>query len=133
MPIYEVTETDMLRRCASCHEARRYPFTALTVGVERRGVASPGIIPLPACTCGSVEYLVRVPDTDPPHPAPGSFGHLHAMLVQELHRRLLIAGRLSPDLANETPPVVAGPGLDAATKQRWFPNGLKIEVREQET
>jgi hypothetical protein len=66
--------------------------------------------------------------------APGSFGHLHRLLVDAVHAELVKRKRVIPllkDKQGRVDPTLAKP---VATEElaRWFPQGLKIEPRVAE-
>jgi hypothetical protein len=132
MSIHEVNSTELLQRCGKCAAENRIALDALEVGVARDEQTDPRVIPLPACpTCRSTEFLLRSPDDEPPHPAPGSFGHLHRLLVDAVHTELVKRKRVIPllkDKQGRVDPTLAKP---VATEElaRWFPQGLKIEPR----
>lgn len=79
MPILQITNDDVIQRCAVCDSRNELSASDLTPTGEPG--APSGIVALPACRCGAVEFLVRAPKDEPPHPAPGSFGHRHRVLV----------------------------------------------------
>lgn len=131
MAILEVTTTDVLQRCENCETERRIPLAGIQAGVQidNVGAADPTIVPLPQCPeCNSFEYLIREPDDEPPHPSPGSFGHLHRLLVNQLHATLVGSGKVHPFLKDKNGkinPRIAKP-VDKATTDKYFPGGLKI-------
>lgn len=122
MPILDVTNTHLTQRCATCEGVRELGFRDLTPTNDEGDVLA-----LPACSCGSVEFLVGASPDEPPHPSPGSFGHRHRLVVDALvalvreateeDDELPIADALSEQL-----------GDDAV--QKWFPEGLKLEPRK---
>lgn len=127
MPILEITDTHVTQRCASCEARRELPIEALVPAEDSQPLEN-GVLTLPACTCGATEFLIRAPQNEPPHPAPGSLGHLHRMvvdaLVDEVKERLK-DGRMPRSLE-----VVTKARFGAEAVQRWFPRGLKVEVLE---
>jgi hypothetical protein len=133
MAIFEITDTEVAQRCAKCSHENHTPLSKLEVGVARESQADPRIIPLPECPkCHSTEFLIRSPDDEPTHPTPGGFGHLHRMLVDHLHDQLVSAGKVNPALRGQE---IARP-VSAADRNRWFPNGMKIDpalAKPQET
>lgn len=126
MPILEITDTHITQRCASCDGQRELSFEALVPAEDNQPLEN-GVLTLPTCTCGATEFLIQAPQDEPPHPAPGSLGHLHRMLVDAL-----------VDEIRERPKGRGSKPFGAATKaristdavHRWFPRGLKVEVRE---
>lgn len=83
MPILEISNDDVIQRCAVCDSRNELSASDLTPTGET-DAPSTGIVALPACRCGAVEFLVRAPKDEPPHPAPGSFGHRHRVLVDAI-------------------------------------------------
>jgi len=138
MAIHEVTTTDVLQRCEACDDEHRVLIDDLEVGVARDQQVDGRLVPMPPCpACGAVEFLVRAPDDEPEHPSQGSFGHLHRMLVDDLHAELVTRGKVNAalrDAEGDVPPTLARP-LSAEKRQRWFADGLrarrKIEQAER--
>jgi len=128
MAIHEVTPTDVLQRCEACNDEHRVLIDDLEVGVARDEQVDGRLVPMPPCpACGAVEFLVRAPDDEPEHPSQGSFGHLHRMLVDELHAELVTRGRVNAalqDAEGNVPPTLAKP-LSTEKRQRWFADGLR--------
>ncbi|WP_223643767.1 hypothetical protein [Corallococcus sp. EGB] len=135
MSIREVTDTDVVQQCGHCGASTRVQIDALEVGVARDDQTDASVVPLPACpTCRSTEFLLRSPEDEPPHPAPGSFGHLHRLLVDEVHAALVKRKKVIPllkDKQGRVDPKLAKP-VAAEELARWFPRGLKIEPRVAE-
>ncbi|WP_434345744.1 hypothetical protein ACN6A1_27850 [Myxococcus virescens] len=135
MAIHEVTADDVLQRCARCGSGNRLSLDTLEVGVARREDVDDGLVQLPPCpACRSTEFLIRAPEGEPEHPAPGSFGHLHRLLVGHLHAELVQRGRLHTVLKPKgggAGRVVVRP-LPQEARERWFPQGLRIVVLPDE-
>lgn len=135
MSIHEVTDTDVLQRCAGCGDERRVLIDDLEVGVAREDQVDPLLVPMPPCAaCGSSEFLVRAPDNEPEYPSPGAFGHLHRMLVDHLHAELVRRDRVVASLRDQegrAPTLLAKP-LTTETRTRWFPRGMKVEAPAKE-
>jgi hypothetical protein len=94
------------------------------VGIATNSHINADVVPLPPCeSCGAAEYLIPSAEDAPDHPAQGSFGHRHVILVDVLHERLVQRGRVTS-------------GIDIATLKkkkhtpeeidRWFKDGLKL-------
>ncbi len=135
MSIHEMNATEVLQRCSKCNAENRIVIDSLEAGVARDDQTDARIVPLPACpTCRSTEFLIRSPDDEQAHPAPGSFGHLHRMLVDQVHAELIkrkkVIGALK-DKQGRVDSSVARP-VSSDDVQRWFSGGLKIELRETE-
>src|SRR4051812_10280104 len=132
MAILEVTNTDVLQRCERCENERWIPLAGLQAGVALDPVSGsdPTIIPLPPCpNCSSFECLIREPDDEPAHPSPGSFGHLHRLLVNHLHSVLVSANKVHPFLKDKNGKAnsrLAKP-VDKANLDKFFGGGLKID------
>ncbi len=135
MSIHEMNATEVLQRCGKCAAENRIAIDSLEAGLARDDQADPRIVPLPACpTCHSTEFLIRSPDDEPGHPAPGSFGHLHRMLVDEVHAELVKRKKVIEalkDTQGRVDAAIARP-VSSGDVQRWFPKGMKIELREAE-
>jgi len=132
MSIHEMNATEVLQRCGKCAAENRITLDSLEVGVARDDQTDAAVVPLPACpTCRSTEFLLRSRDDEPVHPAPGSFGHLHRMLVDEVHAELVKRKRVIPSLKDKQGRVDAqlAKPVVAEDVARWFPQGLKIEAR----
>lgn len=132
MSIHEMTSTEVVQRCGKCAAENRIALDTLEVGVARDEQTDASVVPLPACpTCRSTEFLLRSPNDEPAHPAPGSFGHLHRLLVDEMHAELVKRKKVIPllkDNQGRVDPKLAKP-VAAEERSRWFPQGLKIEPR----
>lgn len=132
MSIHEMTSTEVVQRCGRCAAENRIALDTLEVGVARDEQTDASVVPLPACpTCRSTEFLLRSPNDEPAHPAPGSFGHLHRLLVDEMHAELVKRKKVIPllkDNQGRVDPKLAKP-VAAEERSRWFPQGLKIEPR----
>lgn len=83
MPIVEVVSDTIVQRCVACSVARR--TDERTLFSRAASLTEPGVLTLAPCACGAVEHLLRTPEGAPAHPVPGSFGHLHRLLVDALH------------------------------------------------
>jgi hypothetical protein len=136
MSIHEMNATEVLQHCGKCSAENRVVLDSLEAGVTRDDQTDPHIVPLPACpSCRSTEFLIRSPDDEAAHPAPGSFGHLHRLLVDQVHAELVKRKKVVPALKDKqgrVDPALAKP-LSNDDVQRWFPTGLKIAVRDTET
>ncbi|MCP3104538.1 hypothetical protein LZ198_37315 [Myxococcus sp. K15C18031901] len=135
MALHEITNEDVLQRCAQCGSGNRLSLGTLEVGVARREDVDDGLIQLPPCpACRSTEFLIRASEDEPLHPATGSFGHLHQLLVGHLHAELVQRGRLHTALTakgGRASKVVLRP-LSQEARARWFPQGLRIAVPPDE-
>jgi hypothetical protein len=131
MAIHEVTAENVFQRCVRCGTGNRLSLDALEVCIARREDVDDGLVQLPPCpSCRSTEFLIRAAEGEPEHPAPGSFGHLHGLLVDHLHAELVQRGRLHTALkptGGSTRQVVVRP-LTQEARERWFPQGLRIEM-----
>lgn len=135
MAIYELNDTEVRQRCSKCGVESRIALDALEVGASR-GVQIDGrLVPLPACPgCRSTEWLVRSADDETPHPAPGSSGHLHRLLVDQVHAELVKRLRVVPELKQDGGRPLEGLArpVAAADVKRWFPAGFRIQLPEPE-
>ena len=136
MAIYELSSTGVVQRCGKCAAENRIALDTLTVGVARDGQTDARVVPLPPCpSCKSSEFLLRSADGEPAHPALGSFGHLHRMLVDQVHAELVKRKRVLPSLKDKQGVVQSGlaKAVSAMEVKRWFHSGMKIAVRETES
>jgi len=135
MSIHEMNATDVLQHCAKCSAVNRIALDSIEVGIARDEQTDARLVALPACPgCRSTEVLIRSPDNEQAYPAPGSFGHLHRMLVDQIHAELVKRKRVMPSLKDKQGRVdatIARP-VSSEDVQRWFSKGLKIEPREVE-
>lgn len=123
MAIREIRTSDFDQECAKCGAVRAVTFSSVEVGVARDNQVDSRIVPLPPCqTCGATEFLLRSP-TGEEHPTPGSYGHLHRVLVDELHARLVKANRVANGIDAKTVPLKEP---SAETIGRYFSAGLKL-------
>jgi len=127
MPIQCIQKNHSIRqRCIACGESRTIAFEQLEVGLldEHIEATATSVIALPACSiCGSVEYLVGSAEGSPGHPHPGSYGHLHRLLVDQLHSELVDGGGDADD-GPRPARTVRQPTADEMA--RWFPHGLVL-------
>ncbi|WP_434345601.1 hypothetical protein ACN6A1_26835 [Myxococcus virescens] len=135
MAIHEVTDEDVLQRCARCGSGNRLALASLEVGVARREDVDDGLVQFPPCpACRSTEFLIRAAEGESEYPAPGSFGHLHRLLVGHLHAEFVQRGRLHTarkPKGGGASKVLVGP-LSQEARERWFPQGLRITVPPDE-
>lgn len=132
MAIHEITSDDVLQRCEVCDDEHRVLIDSLVVGVAHNAQIDGRMLPMPPCpACGSVEFLVRAPDNEPEHPSQGSFGHLHRMMVDQLHAELVSRDKVNAALRDpqgNVSPTLARP-LSTEKRQRWFADGLRARRR----
>ncbi|HEU4533114.1 MAG TPA: hypothetical protein VFS00_03315 [Polyangiaceae bacterium] len=122
MAVAELTATELVQVCAVCARTHRLPLAALRVGHGEGAQREDGTIALPPCAhCEASEFLFRSPEGAPPHPLPGSPGHLHRLLVDHLHGRLTAAAG-----GDEGSPGRPRPGPSDEELVRWFPGGLRL-------
>lgn len=126
MPILEITDTHVVQHCAGCSTTRELPLQGLFSMEDSQSLEN-GVLSLPACVCGSTEFLIRAPDDEPPHPAPGSTGHLHRMVVDALVDE--VRERLKGDRTTKRFVVAMSARIGSEVASRWFPGGIKIEDR----
>jgi hypothetical protein len=132
MAIQEITSTELVQRCAVCDRENRVALANLAVGVEHAEQVEDGVVPLPECpTCRAREFLVRSPASEQAHPAQGSSGHLHRLMVDELHSQLVKKGRVVAKLRDKADKVFTRP-IAVEAKQRFFGKGLKLPARAVE-
>ena len=127
MTIREITEEGIEQTCDICERVRQFSLDDITVGMVTEEQINDTVIPLPKCdNCGSVEYLIPSKEDAPEHPSPGSFGHLHAILVDLLHEQLVNQGRLIQEL---TPDKLKKKKRTNEEIERWFKDGLRLRER----
>lgn len=132
MAIQEITDTELVQRCAKCDCENWIALAELAVGIQRDDQVEDGVVPLPECpACHSREFLLRSPVDEVEHPSKGSLGHLHRLLVDELHAELVKSGRVVERLKNKTDKVVTRP-IAAAARATLFKDGLKLPPRAVE-
>ena len=134
MAIQEISDSDVVQRCARCASENVIAIGSISVGVDQGGdQVDAGIIRLPECpTCQSREYLVRTPANVVEYPEPlNSPAHLHRLLVDELHAVLVkkrcVASRLLTGIeAVHTRPIAP------ETRELVFKHGLKLSASDIE-
>jgi hypothetical protein len=132
MAIQEITDTELVQRCAGCDRENRVALATLAVGVARDDQVEDGVVPLPECpTCRSREFLVRSPASEQAHPSQGSPGHLHRLMVDELHSQLVKKGRVVERLVGKAEQILTKP-IATEVRARFFDKGLKLPVRAVE-
>ncbi len=132
MAIQEITDIELVQRCAKCDAENRVVLADLEVGIERDDQVEDSIVPLPECpTCHSREFLLRSPVDEQEQAAQGGAGHLHRLLVDELHAELVKKGRVVAKLKGRADKVLTRP-IAAETKRRFFDEGFKLPARALE-
>ncbi|HMA93587.1 MAG TPA: hypothetical protein VKP30_12920 [Polyangiaceae bacterium] len=112
MPITKLAEGQFSQVCARCDVERDVTFEAVARLHDEQNEEVRFL--LPACAeCGSVEILIPGGSGADDHPAPGSYGHLHRLLVNELSARIQGgSSSAASDRNNEL--------------TKWFPEGLVL-------
>jgi hypothetical protein len=125
MPITELKPNRIEQRCAACEATRELPLTDLTAGIQRGEQVDPLLIGLPACPdCGAREFLIRSPARDDlTRITPGSYGHLHRLLVDRLHRDLVTAGRIVDGADRQS---LANLPRTEEDLETWLPRGPRL-------
>jgi hypothetical protein len=124
MPILAITETGLTQRCAKCSSSHELTFESLDASVESDQLSS-GVFALPACTCGSSEFLIHSPKDESEYPAPGSFGHLHRLAVDAL---LDVLGERPNDTAlTDSLLNRINTRLGSTVVAEYFPEGIKLD------
>jgi hypothetical protein len=132
MAIQEITDIEVVQRCAVCDRENRVALAKLRVGVEREAQVEDSVIALPECPrCHAQEFLVRSAAKELPHPTQGSAGHLHRLMVDELHAQLVYKGLVVERLVGKADQVVAKP-ISTEVRARFFNDGLKLSARAVE-
>ncbi len=129
MPIEELTNEEVLRRCSVCQTATRSKLTTLFLGVGSTVAddVDGRVVRLAPCpTCKSEEFLIR--SEAAAGPGPGTYGALHRLMVDQLHATLLKLGRLDARLTN----VPTMTDLDPSVVKAVFPDGLKLPAEPLE-
>ena len=99
MPIESLNDRKVEQRCINCGTARTLELDQLELRLEpgARPDASPAKVELPICAnagCSSSETLFASPAKAAVAAVPGSYGHLHSLMVDKLVVELIQAGRL---------------------------------------
>jgi hypothetical protein len=99
MPIESLNDRIVEQRCINCRVARTLELDKLELKLEpgARSDTSPAKIELPVCAtpgCNSSETLFTSPEKAAVAAVPGSYGHLHSVLVDKLALLLIEGGRL---------------------------------------
>jgi hypothetical protein len=111
MPIEELTPIDVSHACCFCGTTHRTALSVLRASQQEAPIpVADDVVRLPQCECGAVEFLAHSLPNETAHPSPGSYGHLHRLLVDHLHAVL--------DGATDGPAELA----------QWFPDGLRLAV-----
>lgn len=127
MPLEELADDHLVQRCLGCSSTHQHAYAAMLAAptLATEVPAEARVVALPACAvCGAHEFLVRSSDAEGPHAAPGSYSHLHRLLVDHLHERLA-AGRAT-ELGAKRKASKATKDASVEALQRWFPEGLKL-------
>lgn len=122
MPIEELTNEEVLQRCAMCATTTRSKLSTLSLGVGSKLAddLDGRTVKLPACSrCNAEEFLIRSDSGE--RAAPLTYGDLHRLLVDQLCVLLVKQGRFDSRL--KTPTVVE---LEPAVVKEFFPNGFKL-------
>lgn len=122
MPIIEITDSEAVRRCAVCGES-----CGLVIDEMRPTDEAGSILALPACPCGAVEFIIGAPEDEPEHPAEGSFGHRHRIVVDAL---VDVARRRAKGEVGGTLRAVVAERIGRNDLSKWFPDGLRLEANE---
>jgi hypothetical protein len=127
MPITRLEDDFIEQSCAGCNSRHKHDMGDLAVGAGPEDAPDPRVVALPPCDqCGSAEFLIRSPKGDE-HAGQRGYGHLHRLLVDELHGRLVAKGQLIEGLK---PDMLEGLGtVDERELKRWFPDGLTLPAR----
>ncbi|HEU4407114.1 MAG TPA: hypothetical protein VFS43_17730 [Polyangiaceae bacterium] len=124
----ELSATELVQACVVCGAQNRLPLATLRVGLGEGEERRTSTVALPPCaSCGASEFLLRSPEGEPPHPAPGSPGHLHRLLVDHLYGRLALA-----EGGDGGGPGRPRPGPSDEELRRWFPGGLRMPPSKAE-
>ena len=76
--------------------------------------------------------MIRSPVDEQEYPAQqGSAGHLHRLLVDELHSQLVKRGRVDERMRSKTDKVLTRP-IATETMRQFFDKGLKMPARAVE-
>ncbi len=118
MPIIEIKHSLIHQHCAACETERQLQASELGAEDAREGL--PFVLKLPRCSCGASEHLIHSPQGEPAYPFPGTFGHLHRLLVDAL-LEVLVAEAASIEPLE----LQLRKQLGEATVETWFPKGLR--------
>jgi hypothetical protein len=132
MAIYEVTTNDVLQRCEKCGSKNTIALGSLEAGKEWGDAVDEHLVQLPPCpTCGATECLIRTPHDEPEYPVPGSFGHLHRLLVDSVHEKLVRQGRMVGALKKRKVESLISKTVAEKKHEKWLPSGLKLKLPEE--
>lgn len=125
MPITELKTDSLSQHCTACEHERQISFSELAVGVIRQDVVDPYMIALPVCAaCGAREFLLRTPNPNAlVGIRPGSYSHLHRLLVDRLHHLLIQAGRIAEGADRR---VLKGLPRTDTELETWLPDGWRL-------
>lgn len=120
MPIREVLDETIEQECGHCRSVHKVPYLQMSVGLALEGLADDMSVILPLCpSCGAQEFLFAFEGDDS---FPGSYGHLHRLLVNIVYRRLIDEDVVKSSLSQKNLPQVA----DSEVLHKWFPNGFRL-------
>lgn len=127
MPITELTSDSTRQQCASCSAEQEILLARLAAGTNRDGVIDLYIIALPTCPgCGAREFLIRTPDpAELARARPGSYSHVHRLLVDRLHHRLVDQDRIVQGADRRTMATLERTDRELET---WLPAGSRLPV-----
>ena len=112
MPIIELSSDTFVQSCAVCSGKET---VEMSEALPEDTGAGDHLIRLPTCrNCGAVELLIPLQSDPDDHPEPGSYGHLHRLLVEELDERL------TPSRAD---------AARTAKRAKWFPSGFNLPAK----
>jgi hypothetical protein len=123
MPLRAMTMSSLVHRCSKCDRVREIEFDELTVELGDDPLVACAVR-LPWCPgCRTEEHLLGASAAVPEHPHPGSYAHLHRLLVDHACAELIRAGRGSNAAAVDEARVRRRPPGQLAA---WFPSGLSM-------
>ena len=129
MPIQQITPEDVVQQCAVCSATNRIPLHKTMAGALAGVQADDRVMPMPACRCGAVEFLIRSTGDERALFGPGTSTHLHRLLVDHLHD--VVAQRDVPPQGTSAATKLQGGApvaalVSPAELARWFPAGLTM-------
>ncbi|MBN2527601.1 MAG: hypothetical protein JXR76_14500 [Deltaproteobacteria bacterium] len=124
MSLREIMNTEIEQECNVCGATNVIAQSDLAAGTAMDGQVDARVIRLPPCeSCGAAEFLIRSAADEPEHPSPGSFGHLHRLLVDVLYSRPMSSQQFAVGIADKD---AAGKEVTAGEIEQWFGNGLRL-------